>query len=75
MRRREGGFAGAELVPELLQGDATPEKLGAAVERFLKYPGQSVAVLRGYEEIRKKLRGGGVQRAAEAVLEVIAVTK
>ena len=68
-------LAGAELVPELLQADATPEKLGAAVERFLKYPGQSVAVLRGYEEIRKKLRGGGVQRAAEAVLEVISVTK
>jgi lipid-A-disaccharide synthase len=64
-------LAGRELVPELLQGDATPEKLGTAVERFVRYPGQSVSVLRGYEDIRKKLRGGGVQRAAEAVLEVV----
>lgn len=66
-------LSGKELVPELLQGDATPDKLGAAVERFLKYPGQSVAVLKGYDQIRSQLRAGGSQRAADAVLEVIRV--
>lgn len=68
-------LSGRELVPELLQGDATPEKLGAAIERFLKYPGQSVSVLKGYDDIRQQLRAGGARRAAEAVLEVIRVSK
>jgi len=64
-------LAGREVVPELLQGDARPEKLGQALERFLHYPGQAVSVLRAYEDIGRTLRGNASEQAASAILALL----
>ncbi len=60
-------LAGREVVPELLQADAVPEKLGLTVERFLTYPGQAVSVMRAYEAIHKTLRCNASEQAALAI--------
>lgn len=60
-------LAGREIVPELLQGEAVPEKLGLAVERFLTYSGQAVSVLRAYEAIHQTLRCDASVQAARAI--------
>jgi lipid-A-disaccharide synthase len=54
-------------VPELLQYDAVPEKLGQAVERFLNYPGQAVSVMRAYADIHASLRCNASEQAALAI--------
>jgi lipid-A-disaccharide synthase len=66
-------LAGREVVPELLQADAVPEKLGVTLERFLKYPGQAVSVMRAYEEIHKTLRCNASAQAALAIQELLRV--
>jgi lipid-A-disaccharide synthase len=60
-------LAGREVVPELLQADAVPEKLGQTLERFLAYPGQAVSVLRAYDAIYKTLRCNASEQAASAI--------
>ena len=64
-------LAGSEIVPERLQADAQPEKLGLALERFLNYPGQGVSVMRAYEKIHAELRGRGSEQAALAITELL----
>ncbi len=60
-------LAGREVVPELLQADAVPEKLGLTLERFLSYPGQAVSVMRAYDAIYKTLRCNASEQAALAI--------
>jgi lipid-A-disaccharide synthase len=63
-------LAGSEVVPELLQDDARPEKLGAALLRFLEAP-ELVEALRGrFTAIHESLKNDASARAAEAVVEV-----
>ncbi len=64
-------LAGREVVPELLQADAVPEKLGLTVERFLTYPGQSVSVMRAYEKIHQTLRCNASEQAALAIQQFL----
>ncbi len=64
-------LAGRLLVPELVQDDATPEKLGAAVEAYLSNPEQAESVQRALAEMHAALRQDADARAAEAVAEVI----
>jgi lipid-A-disaccharide synthase len=64
-------LAGRHLVPELLQDDATPEKLGAAVERYLGRPLYAREVLAAFEVLAARLRGNASEQAARAVLEVL----
>jgi len=64
-------LAGRTLVPELLQRDAVPEKLGAEIENQLANPGRGRTTLRAFEKIRRELRRGASDRAAEAVLVVL----
>ena len=64
-------LAGSEVVPEILQCQATPVRLGSAVERFLKYPGQSVSVLRAYEKIHAQLRGNASGQAAQSIISLL----
>jgi lipid-A-disaccharide synthase len=59
------------LVPELLQHDATPEKLGAAVERYLGRPLHAREALKTFERLAERLRGNASEQAAQAVLEVL----
>jgi lipid-A-disaccharide synthase len=64
-------LAGRHLVPELLQDEATPEKLGAAVERYLGRPLYAREALKTFEVLAARLRGNASEQAARAVLEVL----
>jgi len=61
-------LAGRELVPELMQDDAVPEKLGAAVEHYLAHRSHAQSVLDELGKIHASLRRGANERAAEAVV-------
>jgi lipid-A-disaccharide synthase len=61
-------LAGRRVVPELAQGDVTPERLGREVERWLDEP-EAVAELQTlFAAIHRQLRRGASGQAAEAVL-------
>ncbi|MFQ5995959.1 MAG: lipid-A-disaccharide synthase [Acidiferrobacterales bacterium] len=62
---------GREVVPELIQQDAVPEKLGTAVEYYLTHPEKAQSVGEELREIGVQLRRNANERAAEAVLEVL----
>lgn len=64
-------LAGKEVVPELLQDDAKPEKLGAALLGFLEDPKRSDALKKEFRRIHGILRNNADERAADAVLEVM----
>lgn len=64
-------LAGRRLVPEIMQDEATPEALGAAVERYLEYPEQAESVQAALAEMHRALKQNADARAAEAVMEVL----
>jgi lipid-A-disaccharide synthase len=64
-------LAGEELVPELLQTDAQPDKLGAAILDWLRDEPRKIAVQERFGQIHQELRGGAAGRAADAVMEVL----
>ncbi|MHB8252239.1 MAG: lipid-A-disaccharide synthase [Acidiferrobacter sp.] len=66
-------MVGRALVPELIQNDATPDRLVRCAERLIEDPearDQMASMLGG---IREALRQGANDRAAEAVLDLIHV--
>ena len=63
-------LAGSRLVPELLQDDATPERLGPALLDRLDHPERQRPVLEEFDRIHRVLRNDAFSKAAEAVLEV-----
>jgi len=65
-------LAGHEVVPELLQKDAVPEKLGRAVESFLNNPKAVSTIRTVFADMHRTLRGNANQRAAEIVLQILA---
>ena len=66
-------LAGKAVVPELLQDDATPEKLGEALLQYLENPEQADALKEEFRRIHTVLRNHADERAADAVLEVMGV--
>ncbi len=66
-------LAGRAVVPELLQGDAQPEKLGAALLQFLESPEHVATLKEEFRRIHGILRNHADERAADAVLEVMGV--
>lgn len=66
-------LAGKALVPELLQDEASAEKLGAALLGFLENPERAEALKREFRRIHGILRNNADERAADAVLEVMGV--
>ena len=64
-------LAGRLLVPELIQDDATPEKLGAAVERYIANPEQAESVQQALAEMHVALKQDADASAAEAVMNII----
>ena len=64
-------LAGRELVPELLQDNAVPEKLGAAVEYYLAHRRHAESVMHELRAMHVALRQGADVRAAQAVLEIL----
>ena len=67
-------LAGKALVPELLQHEAEPKKLGAALLRYLENPMQAAALKEEFGRIHRVLRNSADERAADAVLEVMGVS-
>lgn len=66
-------LAGKAVVPELLQDDAKPERLGAALLEFLDDPKLAGALKEEFRRIHGILRKHADERAADAVLEVMGV--
>jgi lipid-A-disaccharide synthase len=67
-------LAGRALVPELLQDDARPEKLGAALLEYLENPKLAEALKEEFRRIHAILRNNADERAADAVLDVVAAS-
>ncbi|MHB8426384.1 MAG: lipid-A-disaccharide synthase [Acidiferrobacterales bacterium] len=67
-------LAGRTLVPELLQGDAVPDKLGAEIENQLGHPDRVRETLQAFGQIHEQLRRGASERAADAVLQELGRT-
>ena len=65
-------LAGTRLVPELLQGDGTPERLGPLLLDRLDHPDRQRPVLEKFDWIHGQLRNDAFAKAADAVLEVVA---
>ncbi|MCL4874106.1 lipid-A-disaccharide synthase [bacterium] len=60
-----------EVVPELLQDEASPENIAGEVLSMLEGPRRE-EMLRGYDQIRKSLgRGGAAEKAARAIYNLI----
>lgn len=64
-------LAGRELVPELIQHEATPEKLGEAVGQYLTRRDLVRATRKALAEIQRLLRRNANVRAAEAVIKML----
>jgi len=60
-------LAGEGIVPELLQGDCTPERLAAALAGWLDDEAGVQRVQGRFAEIHGRLRRGAADRAAEAI--------
>lgn len=63
-------LAGDRLVPELAQGEVTPERLGRELERWLDSPAAVAALSARFTAIHRELRQGASARAAEAILSL-----
>jgi lipid-A-disaccharide synthase len=67
-------LAGRRLVPEFFQEQVCPEVLGAAVLEQLERPDR-VALVEAFAEIHRTLRRNASERAADAVLELVAARR
>ena len=64
--------AGRSVLPELIQGECTPEKAAAAAEELLE-PGRVARLQQDLQEVKEKLGApGAVKRVAELVLRLAA---
>lgn len=57
-------IAGETVVPELIQHDATPEKIADTTERMLSDPGYIKEMIAAFQDIRSKLEGGAAAKVA-----------
>ncbi|MCY1079735.1 lipid-A-disaccharide synthase [Archangium lansingense] len=65
-------LAGRRVVPELLQGDMTPERIAGEIRRLWVPGTPREEMLQGLEEVRTRLgQHGAAARAAESVLELL----
>ncbi|MDX1452044.1 MAG: lipid-A-disaccharide synthase [Oleiphilaceae bacterium] len=63
-------LAGREVVPELLQDDAQPEKIGQAVLERLS-PEASMAIQQTFSDLHQALKRNASEEAADAVVALI----
>ena len=64
-------LAQRELVPEILQDDATPEALGAAVLNYFHDPLLGDQLRREFSEMHQELRRNASEKAADAVCALL----
>lgn len=65
-------LAGEDLVPELMQQDCTPERLAAALLRWLRDPAAVAALEPRFREMHLALRRDASARAADVVQDLVA---
>jgi lipid-A-disaccharide synthase len=65
-------LCGEFVVPELLQDDATPEKLANALEEWLNHPAKVSALKQRFAQMHETLRRPTGLLVAQAVAETIA---
>jgi lipid-A-disaccharide synthase len=64
-----------EIVPELLQGEVTAERLAREGSSLLESPERAARMREGLERVSRRLGPpGGSERAADAVLEVLGIS-
>ncbi|MBI5643300.1 MAG: lipid-A-disaccharide synthase [Deltaproteobacteria bacterium] len=64
--------AGRRVVPELIQGQATPEGIAAEILGILNDGKKRAAIIKGYKEIKRSLGvKGAADKAAKAIYRVI----
>jgi lipid-A-disaccharide synthase len=62
-------IAGRRVVPELVQGECTPEEVAGGLAAYLDDPARAAETRRSLGEVRQQLAGDGAfERAADAVL-------
>ncbi|MFC3150455.1 lipid-A-disaccharide synthase [Litoribrevibacter euphylliae] len=66
-------LANKPLVPELIQEEATPERIAEEVLNRLNHPDRYESVVKEFYQIHTLLQQGGNQKAAAAVFELIGV--
>jgi lipid-A-disaccharide synthase len=67
--------AGHEIVPELLQGQATGASIAAAARTILDDPARHAAIVADLRDVRRRLgRGGAAHRAAAIAVEMLGAT-
>jgi len=64
-------LAGESIVPELIQGQATPELLSEAVLDFFQQPQRCQELRQRFSEIHESLRKDASHGAAAAILDLI----
>ena len=67
-------LAGKFLVPELLQHDAEPARMGAEVLRLLESPQRQKQLMAEFERLHASLKNDASERAADAVLRLSSKT-
>jgi lipid-A-disaccharide synthase len=65
-------LANEPIVPELMQGDCTADKLSAAVMQWFDHPDARAMLLPRYQYIHARLRRDASASAADAVAELLA---
>jgi lipid-A-disaccharide synthase len=64
--------AGQRIVPELIQRDATPEKIADAISGMLDDPARYRQIKEGLQKLREQLGADGASaRAAMVVMEIM----
>jgi len=65
-------IAGSRIVPELVQGECTPERIAGEVRRILTDPRAAETMRRGLAGVRSRLgRPGAIGRVAAAAWDMI----
>ena len=65
-------LANEPIVPELMQGDCTADKLSAAVMQWFDHPDACATLLPRYRYIHQKLRRDASASAADAIADLLA---
>ena len=61
-------LADAPLIPELLQNDASPEKISQAVMHYIENPEKTAALIHTFETIHESIRKNASEEAAQAII-------